>query len=195
MTSDAIRTLTQVVQVLEGIGLDDAIGGSVASSVFGEPRASAHADLLVDLPESHVPHLVARLENDLYVSEDAARDAVREQSCFNVGHLETMYKVDLFVAGSGTQDREQLSRRKNVVIARDPERRAHVTAPENFVVRKLDWYRHGGGVSDQQWRDVCGVLKVQGSRLDRGYLKRLAGQVGLADLLERAIRESGLDAP
>jgi hypothetical protein len=59
-------------------------------------------------------------------------------------------------------------------------------------LQKLDWYRKSGDVSDRQWRDVLGLIKVQAERLDREYLTRWADTMGLTDLLRRAIAEAGL---
>jgi hypothetical protein len=60
------------------------------------------------------------------------------------------------------------------------------------VLIKLEWFRKGGEVSTQQWRDVQGVLKVQGSRLDRAYLDKWAPEIGVADLLQRALHDAGM---
>ena len=75
-------------------------------------------------------------------------------------------------------------------MANDPERKAYVTTAEDIVLAKLEWYRLGGGVSDRQWRDILGVLKVQAGRLDLDYLQEWAVELGVADLLQRASKES-----
>ena len=191
--TDPLEALFEVIDVLEELGVAYAVGGSVASSVFGEPRATADADVLIELSEENLPRLLAALGDKFYVPEDAARSAVRRGSSFNIIHSNTTYKVDVFIAGTGSLDRDQLARRTDVVIAREPERRAWLTAPENIVLRKLDWYRQGGGTSDRQWRDVLGVLKVQAGRLDTDYLRGAAQSARLTELLERALRESGLE--
>jgi hypothetical protein len=55
---------------------------------------------------------------------------------------------------------------------------------------KLGWFRQGGEVSENQWRDVIGILKVQAGRLDVGYLQKWAEELGISDLLLRARQEA-----
>lgn len=193
MISDPLVALLEVIAILEDLQLQYAIGGSVASSVFGEPRASADADLIVELSEAQLAPLVGRLAGAYYVSEDAARDAVRRHSSFNIIHLDSMYKVDLFVAGPSEMDREQLRRRVRISLTTSPDADAFVTAAENLILRKLDWYRQSAETSDRQWRDVLGILKVQADSLEMDYLLRNADNAGLRELLDRAIEQSTPD--
>jgi hypothetical protein len=175
---------------LEATDFPYAIGGSVASSLFGEPRTSTDTDVVVDLPVARLDEFVAALGTDFYVPRDSARRAVQARSAFNVIHLPTSAKVDIFVAGSSLFDREQFERRVRRPLLRD-ERPVWISSPEVMVVKKLDWFRRGGEVSDHQWRDVLGILKVQAGRLDEAWMRRQAAALGVSDLLERALKLQG----
>ena len=191
IATESFSALLTVVDAFDTLGIQYAVGGSVASSIFGEPRSTADVDVLVALFAHHVEPLIARWNAGFYVDESAVREALRTRSSFNVVHLETMDKIDVFVAGNDLLDREQMSRRRAVQLDSEPERTIYVTAPENIVLRKLDWYRISGGVSDRQWRDVVGVIKMQGASLDRDYLDEIAVETGLTELLTRALGEAG----
>jgi hypothetical protein len=188
--ADPLVALRGVVSALERLGVRHYLGGSLASSAFGIARATLDADLVADLRREHVAPLVAALQADYYVSAAMVNEAVARKSCFNVIHLATSYKVDVFVPKGRAYDRVALERiRKDPLDSADPVAEFFLASPEDTVLSKLEWFRLGEEISDRQWRDVIGVLKVQGDRLDEAYMAHWAVELGVRDLLERALHE------
>jgi len=187
---DPIATALLVARALDGLQILHTIGGSIASSFAGEPRATVDIDIVAAIEERHVEALVAALSPEFYVDADAMRRAIRTRSSTNLIHLPTQLKVDLFVAGGTPLDARQLARRQAVDLG--DGRRLHVHPPEDILLQKLRWYRLGGEVSDRQWRDIAAIVRVQGDRLDRDYLREAAPILNVSDLLERAFAQQGV---
>jgi hypothetical protein len=190
MLTEQIAATLLVADALEALGVCYVIGGSFASALHGVMRATMDAGVVADLRPEQVDPFARALGKAFYADAERMRDAIRQHGSFNLIHLDTMFKVDLFVARPRDFDRAQLARRQLHLLSEDPERRAYVASAEDIVLAKLEWYRLGGEVSDRQWRDVLGVLKVQGSRLDRDYMRRMAAGLGVEDLLQRAFEEA-----
>ncbi|MCK9458086.1 MAG: hypothetical protein M0R80_00210 [Proteobacteria bacterium] len=187
---DPLDAAAAVAVALEKLGVRYAVGGSIASSLYGVPRATQDADIVASLNASHAPRLVAALEAEFYVDEEMIRDAVRRQGTFNVVHLETMFKVDVFVAKDDDWCQEELRRaRRERVGDVGAQVELVFASPEDTLLHKLVWFRMGGGVSERQWRDAVGVLRIQGEALDRGYLDTWASRLGVRDLLDKACGE------
>ncbi len=193
-TPDILAAITPIVEALEQLGIAYNIGGSVASSIHGIPRLTIDVDIIADLRLEQVRPLVKQLEATYYIDEDMIRDAIKRRTEFNVIHLDTMLKVDVFIPKARPFDQEELRRvRQEVLVA--GTRPFYMASPEGTILNKLEWYRMGGEVSDRQWNDILGVLKVQGTALDLDYLQRWATNLKVADLLERALVDAGLKEP
>lgn len=191
MLPEPVAVTMQVVEVLDALGVPYLIGGSFASSVYGAYRATADVDLVADLKFEQVEPLVSALREQFYIDAGAVRDAIRYRRSFSAIHLATMFKADVFIPQRRPYSQAQLERRVKRIIWPEPECAAYLASAEDNILAKLEWYRLGGEVSDRQWRDISGVLKAQGGRLDVAYLRQWAAALNVADLLEKALNESG----
>lgn len=187
-TPDVLAAVQPVAEAFERLGVRYYVGGSLASSTRGVPRASIDVDMAAELRPEHVGPLVAALGGQYYVTEDRVRDAVAARRSFNVIHLATMMKVDVFVSRGRPFDRSAFERlTPELLDAVSPSRGYPIPRAEDVILLKLEWFRAGGEVSDRQWGDVVGVIRVAGAVLDRNYLGRWAPELGVSDLLDRAL--------
>jgi len=191
MLPEPIAVTLQVIDALEQVGAAYVIGGSLASTVHGVVRTTLDTDIVADLNLQQARPFADLLAGTFYLDTDSIHDAIRKHSSFNVIHLATMFKVDIFIPKGRPFDRQQLDRRQPWVADPDSGRMIYVATPEDTVLAKLAWYRLGDEISDRQWRDILGVLAVQGDRLDFAYMRQWAATLDVSDLLERALGEIG----
>ena len=188
MPADPIQVALAVAEALESCGLCYLVGGSLASSLSGEPRSTLDVDLVVSISENDIQPFVDILGEEFYAEPDSLRRAIRDRSSTNIIHYGTSMKVDLFIVGGSVLDEQQMDRRQRVQVATDPERYLYFYTPEDILLQKLNWYRTGNEVSDRQWRDILGIVLVQ-AELDEAYLRDGAQKLGVVDLLDRAMLE------
>jgi hypothetical protein len=179
-----------VVSVFDKLKIPYAVGGSYASSAHGIARATRDIDLIADIRPEQAKDFSYSLQPDFYADERAMSRAIKMKQSFNVIHEASMVKVDIFIVKPTEFQAKQFERRQLDVISPESQQKLYVITPEDTILAKLDWYRKGNFVSNQQWSDINGVIKVQGRRLDLKYLKHWAQDLGLGDLLERALEES-----
>jgi hypothetical protein len=184
--------VAEISAVFDELGIPYVLGGSVASSLVGEPRTTVDVDFAVRLRPDELAELAARVVDSYYLPALSSQNAVENGGSFNLLHNTAPMKVDVFVLGDGVLDRNQIDRRVQVAVQTDPPTRTWITSPEDQVLRKLDWYRLGGGVSDRQWRDITAILRVQVDRLDDAYLDATASAVGLEDFLAAARADAAI---
>ena len=179
--------LLPLVHALESLGVPYYIGGSVASSAHGIPRASLDADVVVALSRGHVDGLVAALGDRYYASREGMLRAVASKRSFQLIHLATMFKLDVFVTKGRPFDASAFERAGSQVFEEGLPR-VVVASAEDTVLAKLEWFQAGGRVSERQWSDVIGVIRLCAD-LDVAYLRKWAQELGVPQLLEGALAE------
>ena len=190
MLPEPIAVTLQVTRIFEELDIAYVIGGSVASTAYGRIRTTMDVDIVAELNLEKVQSLVAALQPDFYVDSTAIIEAIQHRSNCSFIHLETMFKVDLFVARDRPFDRRQIERRTRKMLGDNPQQAAYVATAEDIILAKLDWYRLGGEQSERQWRDIQGILQISGKQLDQGYLQQTATELGVRKLLEQAFLDA-----
>ena len=190
LLAEPIQITHRIAQEFERLRIRYLVGGSLASSLHGIPRATNDVDMVAEMTEAHIPLLVNALETEFYIDAEMIQDAIQHQSSFNVIHLTTMFKVDIFVLKTDVASLEEMTRRGQYQISDTPDQSLFLASAEDVIVHKLYWYQLSGSVSERQWTDVLGVLQVQGEQLDYTYLERMAHQRGVHDLLTQAMKDA-----
>lgn len=191
MLAEPIRVVATVARAFDSLGIRYLIGGSVASSLYGVPRATQDVDLVADVRLNHVDALTSALTGEFYVDADMIRDAIQRRASFNVVHLATMFKADIFLLQGDSWSREEMSRARTEVLDMPwGQALLRFASPEDVLLHKLIWYKLGNQISDRQWSDILGVLRIQGDHLDQTYLDRWAPLLDVLALLVRARKEA-----
>jgi hypothetical protein len=185
--SDAFELLRSA---LERAGVRYAVGGSWASTAFGEPRFTNDIDILAEFTPESLNRFLGVLPEDFYVDADEAMRSVQSRRPFNAIHMPIALKFDFFPADGFAIGMDELDRAIAVADTGLSERPIPFVTPEDIVLAKLHWFRSGGAVSEVQWRDIEGLVRACGASLDRKYLEQGAAKVGVRDLLDRALTRS-----
>lgn len=186
---DILLAVQPVIQAFEKLFIPYYIGGSIASSVYGMARATLDVDIIADLKINHIAYLNQILEHQYYIDEDMIADAIRTSSSFNLIHLETMIKIDVFIHKEDSYAEMALRRKRQDTFEELANVEFYFSSPEDIIIAKLQWYKIGGFVSERQWLDTIGVIKVQGDLLDKKYLKSWSQKLGLSSLMQKAFDE------
>jgi hypothetical protein len=182
----------QLCKVLDDLAIPYVIGGSFASSIHGIARATQDLDIVAGLTLADVEPLAHALQSSFYADFTQIRNAIVQRRSFNVIHLATAFKIDIFPASSHPLGPQQLKRRvfpSSTILGGDPLS-LPVVSPEDILLAKLLWYRDGGETSERQWNDVRNIVQVQATRLDQEYLRHWATILEVSDLLSKLLDSS-----
>jgi hypothetical protein len=188
---EIVEVLQGVTSKLEGLGIPYMVSGSAASSFHAFVRTTQDGDLVVDLGPDQVEMFAAAFEPDFYLDRASIHRSLELGGSFNLIQLETALKIDFFPLRKRKFSQQEFSRRQPQLLLKDSAAPAYVATAEDTILSKLEWYRAGGEVSENQWKDVVGILKVRAGSLDLAYLNQWARELRVEDLLEKALIEIG----
>jgi hypothetical protein len=192
MLEDPIWLIEQLTLIFDSLNIPYYISGSVASSLQGEVRFTEDLDLVIEIQPEQVSPLINVLNQDFYISEVAVNEAVTGiTTSFNVIHLQTTEKADIFVSRNDQFSISKMNRRQ-LYYTNENQKSFYVSSPEDTILQKLVWFQMSQEQSQKQWRDILGVIKLQGEKLDFDYLALWSKNLGVKDNLQQGISASGL---
>ena len=171
--------LSYLVRALERLRLPYFVTGSMATVFFGEPRFTHDIDVVVALPAARIAEFCRAFPApEFYVSQEAVREAVERRTQFNIIHPTSGLKVDVILPPDTPFDRSRFARAVRVQPAPDCD--ASFSSPEDVILKKMEYYREGG--SEKHLRDITGVLRISGDRIDHAYMAEWAARLGLEEI-------------
>jgi hypothetical protein len=187
---EILEVLRRVTSKLEELKIPYMVSGSAASSFHAFVRTTQDGDLVVALAPDQVGAFVSAFAPEFYLDRASIRRAIQMGGSFNLIHLESSLKIDFFPLRKRRFSQEEFSRREPRLLLEESIAPAYVATAEDTILSKLEWFRAGGEVSENQWRDVLGILKVQAGRLNLSYLNQWAIELSVKDLLEKAFEDA-----
>ncbi len=178
----------RVTAALDQAGILYMLTGSFASALYGIPKSTQDIDFVIEATASQLRTFVQSLPSEEYYADlEAALEAQRRESLFNVIDLRTGWKIDLIFRKSRAFSRQEFDRRQSVELQ---GARLFVASAEDIVVAKLEWAKLAN--SQRQIEDAAAILKLRWEALDRTYLEKWISDLGLQDQWRIARRAGGL---
>ena len=187
---DLVLALEGVALAFSKLNVPFFVGGSVASSYHGAMRSTMDVDVIAEIETQHVDGLLAEINRTYYANRSAIEESIRSASCFNLIHLATSFKIDVFVSQRRAFDQSAMRRAQPVSLGRsdrDPGIEVPIATTEDIILAKLEWYRLGAETSERQWDDLTRMFATNRAKLDRDYLDLQAQSLSVSDLLERIL--------
>lgn len=172
---DAIRRLNRA-------GIAYFLTGAMASNYWGIPRSTHDLDFVVQLPAQSIPNLFGEFQDDFYLDEQAVRAALAPPYQFNAIDKRSALKIDFWMLRSDQFDMSMFERRVGVNLFGE---RAWVATAEDVILHKLYW--DSLTPSERQVGDAAGIVAVQSGSLDRAYLQRWGGELGVSEKLNQIL--------
>jgi hypothetical protein len=168
------------------------ITGGVCAIAYGEPRTTRDLDVVVQVESTEIAPLVKQLEAVGFYCPPGAVEEIQAGGArvLSVTHMQLVLNADIVLNADTEFDRSKMERRRLEAIGLDESECFWLASPEDVILAKLRWGKQSQ--SEKQWRDVLGVLKVQGETLDFDYLRSWSSRLELTELVESAIAAAGL---
>lgn len=176
------KLLLKITKILEELKIPYIVTGGFALAVLAKPRFTADIDIVIELSFQNIPQLVKRLlliDKDVYVSEEAIKDAIKNKGEFNFVHPQTGLKVDFWVK------RYPFEKFERVVVKKINGQKVNFISAEDLVLSKLIWYKEGQGA--KQLEDIKSLLEIAKPNLN--YIKNWAKKQSTIEILKEILRK------
>lgn len=184
-----LELLEKITEVFERNQIEYLVTGAIASAAYGEPRLTNDIDIVAAIKEGHIPGILKAFPSDeFYVTEEAMKDAIRNEGQFNIIHPSTGLKIDVIIKKDTEFDRSRFARIRRIQPSESYQ--ANFASPEDVIIKKMEYYKEGE--SEKHLRDVAGILKVSGEEIDRAYIDHWAQRLDLVeiwDAIQRRLTE------
>ena len=173
--------LKLVASRLNDAKIDYMLSGSVALTFYGKPRMTRDIDIVIMIPLEEVDRFVRLFEQDFYIDRDMAAAAIRNQSMFNIIHLETVIKVDFIIRKNQEYRILEFNKRKKMKLE---DQEVSVVSLEDLIISKLYWAKDS--FSEMQIKDIVSLIDLD---FDMDYVEEWCTRLGLDLILRRVLDE------
>ncbi|PIU03431.1 hypothetical protein COT44_03235 [Candidatus Shapirobacteria bacterium CG08_land_8_20_14_0_20_39_18] len=182
MEADQAELFIEITSFFNKAKIPYMITGAWSAIFYGRPRASHDIDFVVELYNQdtwRVLEALKELPEDFSVQEEDIREAIKIKSVFNIIHLPTLLKIDIWLLKDEEFDRSRFKRRKQVKIL---GQLMWMVSAEDTILQKLRWYQMGK--IEKHLVDAAFVYQIQQKNLDKKYLVSWAEKLKVLDLLK-----------
>jgi len=155
---------------LEQSGFEYMVTGSIAATLYGEPRLTHDVDLVILLKIDQIQNFITSFPPADFYCPPAEIIRIelqrRDFAHFNLIHHETGYKADCYPFTGNPLHSWALSQKRRIFIR--PDFSLFAAPPEYVILRKLQYFRDGG--TQKHISDIRKMIATPDCVLDQSVL-------------------------